>query len=196
MSGTSFASSDLIRSLLLVAHLVSFALAFGTVLVCDVLMLRALTRPEEKQGAIRILRFASRIVVLGLAGLIVSGLGFLVFYFFFESNQLANPKLYAKIASVLVLSLNGAWLHRKGLRLLQADVITPSLFAAGAVSAVSWWYALILGAVKQLNFAYSFASLFGIYIGAVAAAVIGAMVFYMLFARLRKSEASISLELS
>ena len=81
----------------------------------------------------------------------------------FEPAKLQNPKIWAKIAIVGVLSINGLLVHyfvlprirnQVGKRLL--DGLSPFdcslVLLAGTVSTISWYVPLILGAVPQLNY--------------------------------------------
>ena len=74
-----------------------------------------------------------------------------------------NPKLQAKVAIVLLLTVNGFFLHRSILPLMKKtgslldlplDNRFPAIFS-GAVSAVSWFYAALLGIGRPLNWIYS-----------------------------------------
>ena len=107
--------------------------------------------------------FSSKIVTIGLGLLWISGIGFLVHYGVFEPAKLQNPKIWAKIAIVAVLSINGLLVHyfvlprirnQVGKRLL--DGLSPFdcslVLLAGTVSAISWYVPLILGAIPQLNY--------------------------------------------
>ena len=107
--------------------------------------------------------FCSNIVSVGLIILWTTGVGFLVHYYEFDLTKLSNQKVWAKIAIVAVLSLNGAFIHRTVLPLMRNRVgrnlfhgLTPGqrslLLVSGAVSVTSWYVPLLLGTFPQLNF--------------------------------------------
>ena len=87
----------------------------------------------------------------------------MIHYGVFEPAKLQNPKIWAKIAIVAVLSINGLLVHyfvlprirsQVGKRLL--DGLSPFdcslVLLAGTVSVISWYVPLILGAIPQLNY--------------------------------------------
>jgi hypothetical protein len=110
-----------------------------------------------------VVEFSSKIVTVGLLILWLTGIGFLVHYSVFDPIKLTNQKVWAKIAIVGVLTLNGMFIHRTILPLIRNrigrslfDRMAPRqrsvLLASGAVSATSWYVPLVLGAAPQLNF--------------------------------------------
>jgi hypothetical protein len=112
---------------------------------------------------VHVIDFASKIVTVGLGLLWISGIGFLIHYGLFDPAKLQNPKIWAKIAIVAVLSINGVLVHyfvlprirsQIGQRLLDglSHFHCSLLLLAGTVSAISWYVPLMLGAIPQLNF--------------------------------------------
>ncbi|MGH8858918.1 MAG: hypothetical protein ACREXG_12975, partial [Polaromonas sp.] len=83
----------------------------------------------------------------------------------------ANPKLQAKIGLVVLLSINGVWLHRGILPLMEKAgsllKLTPSqhmmAIFAGAVSGVTWFYAALMGVGRSLAWKYSLVELLAAY---------------------------------
>ncbi|UPJ51651.1 hypothetical protein IVB30_10050 [Bradyrhizobium sp. 200] len=137
--------------------------------------------------------FSSKIVTIGLGLLWISGIGFLVHYGIFEPAKLQNPKIWAKIAIVAVLSINGLLVHyfvlprirnQVGKRLL--DGLSPFdcslVLLAGTVSTISWYVPLILGAIPQLNYVVPAEVILGSYallLVAVNTVIQGAIVFFL-----------------
>jgi hypothetical protein len=86
-----------------------------------------------------------------------------VYYWGFDPEKLGNPKIYAKVTIVGVLSANAIFLHATVLPIVHRQ-ISRRLFAGlsthdsvymiigGATSATSWYVPVALGAVPQLNF--------------------------------------------
>jgi hypothetical protein len=94
-------------------------------------------------------------------------------------SYFANPKLQAKVAIVCLLTLNGFLLHstvmpamKKAGALLKLH-FSQRLFAivAGSVSAVSWFYAAMLGVARPLNWNYSLMEIVVMYPVFVASAI-------------------------
>jgi hypothetical protein len=148
-------------------HLAGLILGAGGALLLDLFVAwRLLDRGRLTVEELRICRAGSRAVAAGLALLWVSGLAFLVIYALTAPNLLENPKLWAKVAVVTILTVNGFALHRLLFARMPAESVwTPprerSFLCAGlvAVSVASWITATIFGAVKELNGVVPFTTL-------------------------------------
>jgi hypothetical protein len=152
-----------IRTGLRVVHLCGLVLGVGSATLLDLIIARFILMRGISYEHVYVVDFSSKIVTIGLGLLWISGIGFLVHYAFLEPAKLENPKIWAKIAIVAVLSINGLLVHyfvlprirnQVGKRLL--DGLSPSdcslVLLAGTVSAISWYVPLILGAIPQLNY--------------------------------------------
>lgn len=165
----------MLKTVLIFVHLASFALSFGLVVFCDFMMLSVPIRGEISEQQLGLLKTCSKWIHLALFVLILSGLGFLVYYRLQMPAALLNPKLYVKMTVVMILSLNGFWLHRYGMRILERartqNLLLPQnlaslrkLLMSGGLSAISWWSAFAMGTFKELNFVFSFRDLFSVYV--------------------------------
>lgn len=105
----------------------------------------------------------SRFVARGLVMLWLSGIGFLLLYLATEPEKVLNPKIWAKIIIVVILSVNGVAIHRLVLPFLRERIgrqhmtdVRPrkraALIGCGVSSVVSWTMPVVLGAAPQLNF--------------------------------------------
>jgi hypothetical protein len=146
-----------------ISHFIGLALGLGAATLLDLMMIRFLTRNKITTEHWHVIEFASKVVTSGLVLLWVSGLSFLVHYSLYDPAKLTNEKVWAKIAIVGILTLNGVFIHRAVLPLVRSKVganlfdgLRPgqrSVFlASGAISATSWYVPLLLGALPQLNF--------------------------------------------
>ncbi|MDB5797790.1 MAG: hypothetical protein JWP36_1692 [Paucimonas sp.] len=145
-------------------HLIACCIAIGMIFTSDLAMVRQLLtgRGEERVDA-RHLDTLQHTVTAALAALWITGLGIVAIDVWFKGYEvLLNPKLQAKGAIVLLLTFNGALLHRavlpamkKAGSVLRLD-LNQRLLAlfAGSMSAVSWFYAAMLGIGRPLNFKY------------------------------------------
>ncbi len=178
----------MIRTLLIFIHLGSFALSFGLVLFCDLMLAQVAFTGRIKEFQMTLISKASKVILKSLGILILSGLGFLVLYHFRTPELLDNPKLYAKILIVAILTANGSWLHRSGLLFLEKALkndlrqkgkihFLEKLLLSGAVSAVSWWTAFALGVFKELNFTASFTLIMTVYGVVLVAGCLGVEVY-------------------
>jgi hypothetical protein len=86
-------------------------------------------------------------------------------------SYFANPKLQAKIGIVVLLTINGFILHSTVMPAMQKAgsllnlPFSQRLFAifTGVISAVSWFYAAMLGIGRPLNWKYSLLEILGAY---------------------------------
>ncbi len=172
-----------LRHWLLLGHVVGLVVGFGSAITIEVIMLRSLLSARTSPIVLDFVVQASKLTSLGLAVLWLTGIGFLLLYLDTDPGKLANAKIHAKVAIVLVLTTNGWCIHRfllpvlwrhSGAKVLRkAELQDVVLFAVcGSVSAVSWIFPLIFGLNAELNNVYSFSNLFAQYVFAVAAAMV------------------------
>jgi hypothetical protein len=83
---------------------------------------------------------------------------------FYDPHLLANPKLHAKIFIVVLLTIYGIVVEKFCLPAVMRNRGRPlfaclnllersEVIAIAAISAVSWYFVVALGVVKELNFA-------------------------------------------
>ena len=156
---------EFVRMGVVYIHLIACCVAISRVLSSDISMVRRLF--DTDPGTIHDqshLPELQRSVTLALAALWITGIAIIsldgwsqgLLYFM-------NPKLQAKIGIVLLLTLNGAVLHTSVLPAMQkaGSLLNLPLQArmaaifAGVISAVSWFFAAMLGIGRPLNWKYS-----------------------------------------
>jgi len=153
-----------LKSGFVAVHLLGLVLGLGAATMLDLIISRFLLINRITSDYWRVIHLLSKVVSIGLILLWASGCAFLVHYLILDPGKLQNPKIWAKIAIVAILTLNGVFIHAIVLPLVRArigrfvfDGLTSTqrtvLLASGAISGVSWWIPLILGAFPQLNFA-------------------------------------------
>lgn len=160
---------ELLRLGIVYLHLIACCVALGLVLTSDLAMVNRLLGGDGRQDP-RHLAYLQKVVSGALAALWLTGAAVIwldakgVEYFL-------NPKIQAKLAIVVLLTVNGCLLHRfvlpalmkaGSLLHLSFDRRALALFA-GAVSAVSWFYAAMLGVGRPLNWIYSLTELLAAY---------------------------------
>ena len=177
-------AGTVLKSGLKLVHLLGIAIGLGAATVLDLVIVRFLVTRTIAREFAAVVVFCSKIVTAGLVLLWLSGLGFLIHYSVFEPEKLGNPKIWAKIAIVGVLTLNGFFIHQIVLPLVKAR-IGQSLFAglgarqrivllaSGTVSATSWYVPLILGAFPQFNFVLPATTILLGYFVILSAAIFG-----------------------
>jgi hypothetical protein len=155
---------DLLRMCIVYFHLLACCVAIGSVFMSDLRLVRALLRGGIGQTDPGHLWELHHTLSIALAALWATGVALVGFDVWTKgADVLLNPKLQAKIAVVVLLTLNGIVLHRRVLPALERAGslmrmhLGPRLFAIfiGAVSAASWLYAALLGVGRPLNFKFS-----------------------------------------
>lgn len=152
-----------IRTSLRIVHFIGLALGLGAATVLDLMIFRFFINGKVKSEQWAVFHFGSRIVNVGLVILWVTGFGFLAYYGAFEPVKLGNEKVWAKMLIVLILTINGFFIHSIILPKVKAQIgrsllegmstaQKSVLLTSGAISATSWYVPLLLGALPQLNF--------------------------------------------
>ncbi|MCY1398780.1 hypothetical protein D9M71_138210 [compost metagenome] len=154
-------------------HLIACCVAIGSVLTSDVAMVRQLLRAErcsekDAHDLVGLQKTVSwSLWLLWITGAAIIGTDLIdkgLVYF-------ENPKLQAKIAVVVLLTLNGFVLHSAVLPAVQrvgslldlsVGMRTLAVFS-GAFSGVSWFYAVMLGVGRPLAWKYSLIELMAVY---------------------------------
>ncbi|TFZ05625.1 hypothetical protein EZ313_02890 [Ramlibacter henchirensis] len=173
---------DLARMGVVYFHLLACCIAIGTVFMSDLRMVRSLLRADEVTVEQDHLEGLQTVVSRALLALWITGAMLVGMDVWAKGAPvLLNPKLQAKIAIVVLLTLNGFALHRIVLPALQRVTcmlhLAPSMrqFAvlAGAVSGVSWLYAAALGVGRPLNWKYSLTEIVMAYPAFIACGFMG-----------------------
>jgi hypothetical protein len=179
-----------VLTLLVGLHLVGLCLGLGGATMLDFWILRWMRWGSLPAEIARIFLFVSKVCTVGIVLLWLSGLGFLAIYALESPEKLANPKLWAKITVVVVLTLNGLIIHSAVLPGVLRDVGRPMLegisgartgvfLISGAVSGVSWYTAFVLGMVREFNNTVAYGLLIGLWVAAVAAGSFGAYTMWL-----------------
>jgi len=158
-------NSDLvpwILSCLRMIHFGGIILGIGAATLLDLIIFRFAVSKVILEEHISVVVFSSHIITVGLALLWFSGIGFFVYYWFFDPVKMLNPKLLAKIIIVGVLTFNAFLVHyfvlpqftiQIGQRLLEgiSRFHRFLMILIGTISIISWYAPLILGIVPQFN---------------------------------------------
>ena len=105
-----------------VVHIFGLVLGVGAATLLDLIIARFILMRGITSEHVYVVDFSSRIVTIGLALLWISGIGFLVHYGVFNPAKLQNPKIWAKIAIVALLSANGLLVHYYVIPRIQTQV--------------------------------------------------------------------------
>lgn len=151
-----------IMSVLRLFHFSGIILGVGASTILDLIIFRFVLMKRIEETYIHIIDFTSQVITFGLVLLWVSGLGFLIYYLFCDFEKLDNPKLWAKIIIVCVLTLNALLVHVFVLPEVEIQIGQHLfdglsrlhrflLILIGTISAISWYVPLVLGIVPQFN---------------------------------------------
>lgn len=145
-----------------IVHFVGLALGLGTATFLDLMMLRFMVLAKIRRSHAEAFEFGTKVVTAGLVMLWISGLAFLAYYWAFDPEKLANPKIWAKVSVVGVLTVNAVFLHKVVLPVVEQQV-SRTLFGGlsayqrilmvvgGTTSVTSWYVPVALGAIPQFN---------------------------------------------
>jgi hypothetical protein len=174
-----------LKTMIKVVHLTGLALGLGGAVLLDVLALRFLVLERISIEVSRIFAYGTRIVLFGLVLLWISGLAYLGYYYVYDMHSLSNPKIWAKLTIVVILTLNGWWIHHWILPLIQKNIGNHFfsrlslkqrriLLSSSVISVCSWFMPLLLGACKELNFCIHASTILILYGGLVTIGLVTA----------------------
>ena len=172
---------------LTIMHLLGFSFGLGLATIVDVMLIRSLLRNQVvTESQYKMIHQLSIYVLIGLGVLWISGAGFLLTYKFYSPEKLCNPKVWAKLTIVLILSINGFFIHRHllpKLKLFIGHQLMDSqsykqlcvFCASGVLSIVSWYIPFIFGVASQLNYRFGYFMLLFVYFCVLAFAIVTAL---------------------
>ncbi len=157
-----------IRIFLVILHIVGTVLGAGAATVTDYLVFKFAKDKKIDKDEFQILHTISDLIWGGLFLLLVTGFAFISLHladFTGVRDAYSVDKLWAKLTIVAILTLNGFFIHYYVLPTLKKrlgkNLATPSflqksflIFSPGAISSVSWYCALVLGAWRGLEATY------------------------------------------
>ena len=168
-----------LKTTLLVGHIVGVALGAGGATMSDILFLTSIHDNRIDPSEYKLLKVASKVVVLGLVLLTLTGGAF------FLVGNTPNQRFWAKLTIVAIAAINGFIMHRKLFPLFEKccqeeiPILSETFLAhirlvvsAGAISAASWNTALLLGMWRSL--ALSYGEIMAWYLGGLAVLLVGA----------------------
>jgi len=168
------------KLILLNIHLLSLAVALGSMLIAEHLISERILFGRRKPFSADVYEtvlFSSRAVSVALLLLWLSGAGFIVLGYLDDPAYIANQKIWAKVSIVLLMSINGVYIHRTLLpRLLEVsqggslirDAAESVRFRLSfSASIAGWLLAAFYGTARFLNHGYLYSELFGLYLAIV-----------------------------
>lgn len=187
-----------IRTLLVVFHIIGTVIGAGAASVTDYLVFKFARDRKIDKDEFQILHTISDLIWAGLFLLLITGIGFIALHIADIGNVrnfYSIDKVWAKVTIVLILTANGFFIHRHVLPTLKRwrgkSLSSPTflkksftLFSPGAISGVSWYCALILGAWRGLDASYS--EIMSVYAAIVCTAILLSNISGRYFLKKRK----------
>lgn len=180
----SIAAADAFRLGIVYIHLIACCVAIGLVLTSDITFVTRLLKGDTRQDPVH-LTILQKTVSVALLTLWLTGIAVVVLDASLSDwSYFLNPKIQAKIVIVCLLTLNGMVLHHAVLPALRraGDLLEVSIsrrvlaIFSGSVSAVSWFYAAMLGIGRPLNWKYSLGELLAMYPAFIAGGFVAMLV--------------------
>ncbi|MBA4782357.1 MAG: hypothetical protein H2045_03975 [Rhizobiales bacterium] len=176
----------LFLTFLKIMHLSGLMAGFGGALYTDYLMISGgILRPLKPQTLIEVKRL-SRVVTWGLVLLWISGAALAYEAYLTNEVFLENEKFWAKMVMVVILTLNGFFVHYVVLREAERSInkrllidsplpVLVLLAATGLISFVSWTLPFILGKASEFSYVLPFGLFMSVWLILVLSAVAGVL---------------------
>lgn len=168
-----------LKHLFTIFHFLGIIIGMGGALMSDAIFFSSISDEKVSHTEMRFLRLGGRVVWLGLIIAIISGV---LLFSLNPEKYWASSKFLAKMTIVIVIALNGFLFHIIHIPRLHRHIghhfpssdefmrMAPLLIASGAVSVISWAFALILGSLRSLP--YSYASIMIVYIATLFISIV------------------------
>ena len=163
------------KTVLIYFHLLSLAAAFGSVLVAEYLIFSR--HRQFSRDSYDTVIFVSRTATVSLLLLWLTGIGLVSVGYLDDPLYIANQKIWAKVSIVLLMSINGTYIHRwllprfadvaRGGLLIRTATESARMRLAFATSLAGWFITAFYGAAKFLNQGYNYGELYGLYLATV-----------------------------
>lgn len=172
-----------LHTILIVAHLVALTVGLGSALIADMTVARRALFRAITPDTVDMMHFLGRLVTVGLVAVWITGLALMAEMVFSGSTLLTNPKFWAKVVIVEILTLNALAVHgivmpvlemQVGRRLLDGLSVPERVLlgAIGAISVTSWAFPMVLGTARELNHMVPMLGILALYGAALVASMV------------------------
>lgn len=148
-----------VHTIALVVHLIGLVFGLGGATVTDLIFVKGVRQRHVGHTLLMVMEAASKVVLAGYAMLVVSGVALIT------TGTPTTPRFWAKMVVVAVIGLNGIAAHRVTFPRLSAQMETRraditigflhQLSVTAAISASSWYAALVMGAWKSASLSFT-----------------------------------------
>lgn len=190
-----------LHTILVIAHVMALTLGLGAALIADLTVARRALFRAISRDTVETIEFLGQLVTIGLVLVWITGVVLVAEMTLTGGTILSNPKLWAKVVIVEILTINAVAVHSIVLPTLRAQV-GRRLFdgtstierivmgVIGAISLTSWAFPVFLGSARELNHVVPMSGVLAVYGIALAAVVFGAVIVTLSIARKPLVEAS------
>ena len=183
---------ETLKTFFIAGHLLGLAFGVGGALTLDIIAFRYFYLERITREKLVLFHFIARLVTVGLVILWLTGLAFLWIYWQSEPELLGNPKVWAKVVIVLVLTVNGWFLHHKVFPILDRNLghtmfhrVTVDekamMFTFSSISIISWGFPLVLGIARSLNFTTGMENILAFYFLMLSSTCLFMLLVFKLF---------------
>jgi hypothetical protein len=172
------------KTILVFSHFLLSAFALISILTSDYIFLKNYNIPLTKQS-MKHLEDIKNTTLWTLFGLVLTGVMIVLYGMVRDPTFMINPKLYAKFMVVLILTLNGFFVHHYSDKLNEGMIIayipgslSKKLCYFGAISSTSWLWACFLGVARAWNKTMDLALISVYYFGTLVAVMAAAQLFH------------------
>lgn len=183
------------HTFLIIFHIIGISLGVGGATISDFLFFKTIKDGRIEKTEFDLLKVASGVIWIGFAILAFSGAGLLLFERLVphgHESLVYSASFLAKMTIVFIIFINGLVMHWKVFPICESSLDRPLAgseflrkkaiaFSTGAISIVSWYSALILGAWRGLEASYG--EIIGVYLLILLAALIASNIIGRLFAK-------------
>lgn len=166
------------KTIYIIIHLFGVAIGAGGAFMSDAMFFSSIKDRMFNKTEIRFLKLGSTMVWVGLLLLFVSGIGLFTLY---PDRYMNSSKFITKMIVVVIITINGAIMHTNQIPMIirhenkklksSKEFIKkqPILLVGGAISVVSWSFAIVFGALRSIP--YPVINIFGFYLLVLAFAI-------------------------
>jgi hypothetical protein len=151
-----------LHTILIIAHVMALSLGLGAAVIADLTVARRALFRAISNDTIETMEFLGHLVTIGLALVWVTGIALVTEMVLAGGTILSNPKFWAKVVIVEVLTINAVAVHSVVLPAFKAQVgkrlfdgLTNAertvMGVVGAISVTSWGFPVLLGTARELN---------------------------------------------
>ncbi len=175
----------LLKAMVVYVHILAMIGGFTAMIVTETIIWRKFK--EFSFDDFRNIKFLSNVVVIALVLLWLTGTALIILGYLEDPNYITNQKIWAKVAIVLMMTLNGIYIARRimpkieGLQssstLVSSQIESAMFRFSFSISLSGWMLAAFLGVARFLNHSYPILSILNLYIMVIGFIFVASYIF-------------------